>query len=241
MKKIWILLLILAGSAFRLSAFEGYVDITNKTGFPVYFLFISPSGTDSWGHDLLGNDSVIEEGETLRFELSDQSSSIFDIKIEDVDGDSYIMKSVDLSENRSITFTPEQMSSEENELLGEVTLTGSGGPINGTYYIYNNSSKDILYVYVRKPSGEWSPDLLGEEDVFTNKGLFKVTLQEMPDVLINLKFEDKRGHTYTYRDIDLKETRELIVEKEDRDDRQADQQEEDQQAEDRREEDHQDD
>jgi len=217
MKKIWFLLLIFAVIVLQLPAFDGYVDITNETGFPVYYVFISPHDTDSWGRDLLGNDAVIEDEGNQRFELTDQPTSVFDIKLEDVDGDIYILESVDLSEITSITFTPENMSSEENELLGEVSITGSGGPINGTYYLYNNSSKDILYIFIRKPSGEWSPDLLGDDDIFTNKGLFKITVNEMPEVLIDLKFEDKRGHTYTYTGIDLKQIRELTVEKEDRD------------------------
>jgi len=217
MKRTGLILSISAILIFRLSAFDGYVDITNNTGFPAYFVYISPHGTDSWGQDLLGKDAVIEDGESLRINLTDQDSTVFDIKIEDVDGDSYTMTSVDLTETTSVIFTPEQMNSEENELLGEVTVTGPGGPINGTYYLYNNSSKDILYIQIRKESGEWSNDLLGENDVFTNKGLFKIIIRDMPETLIDLKFEDKRGHTYTYRDIDLSQIKELIVEKEDRD------------------------
>ncbi len=217
MKRTGFLLLISIVLTFSLSAFDNYVDITNDTGFPAYYVYISPHGTDSWGQDLLGKDAVINNGETLRIHLADQPSTVFDIKMEDVDGDSYTMTSVDLLVSASVIFTPENMNAEENELLGEVTVIGNGGPINGIYYLYNNSSKDILYIQIRKESGEWSPDLLGENDVFTNKGLFKIIIRDMPETLIDLRFEDKRGHTYTYRNVDLSQIKELIVEKEDRD------------------------
>jgi len=217
MKKLWLFLLMLAGSVIQIMAFDGYVEIINNTDFPVYYVYISPHGTDSWGNELLGKDNVIAEGKTYRIDLNNQSSSVFDIRIEDVDGDSYTIESVDLSTTREVEFTPETMNQEENELIGEVTLIGSGGPVNGTYYIYNKSNKDILYIFIKRHSGEWGPDLLGENDIFVKDGLFKVQIRELSENIIDLKFEDKRGNTYTYTDIDLNLIRELTVNKEDRD------------------------
>ncbi|MCK5735067.1 MAG: hypothetical protein KAH21_01265 [Spirochaetaceae bacterium] len=217
MKKPGLLIFLLLGSLIRLSAFDGYLDIINNTGFPVYYVFISPHDADSWGDEILGNDIVIENGETHRIELINRESSVCDIRIEDVDGDYYTMEEVDLKITSMVTFTPDNMNQEENDLVGEVTVTGSGGPVNGTYHLYNETTKDILYIYIRKNSGEWGADLLGDNDIFTNDGLFKIVLSDLSENIIDLKFEDKKGHTYTYSEIDLNQIKELVIKKEDRD------------------------
>ncbi len=217
MKKPGLLIFLLACSAIRLSALDGYLDITNNTGFPIYYVFISPHDADSWGEEMLGKNVVIDNGENHRIELSNEQSSVCDIRIEDADGDSYTMEAVNLAIIGSVSFTPDNMNQEENDLLGEVTITGSGGPVNGIYHLYNNSTRDILYIYIRKGSSEWGPDLLGENDIFTNNGLFKIIIKDLSENIIDLKFEDKRGHSYTYPGIDLEHIKELVIEKEDRD------------------------
>ncbi|MCG8454590.1 MAG: hypothetical protein MI717_15565 [Spirochaetales bacterium] len=76
--------------------FEGYVDITNETGFTLYFIQVSHKNTDSWGDDLLG-DAILENGKTLTVNLVDYPNSRFDIRLEDEDGDTYTFWDVDVS------------------------------------------------------------------------------------------------------------------------------------------------
>jgi hypothetical protein len=206
-----------------LFAFDGYVFIKNETGLPLYMVNISPHGEDSWGNDLLSSEDIIDNGETYRFIVEDMPGSIFDIKVEDVDGDIYIMDAVDLAETQEVTFLPEHMSAEDSESLGEITLVGSGGPVNRTYFIYNNTSKDILYIYIRRHSedsdnkNDWSQDILGEKEILTSKGLLKIIAKDLPDEKIDIRFEDKRGHTYTFSNLDLKILKDLTISKDNRD------------------------
>ena len=217
MIKKWLIIFALICSSASLWAFDGYIDITNNTGFTIYYVYISPQDADSWGEDLMDKDAVLEDGETLRFSVSDEHTSIFDIKIEDTDGDYYTMEAVDLATVTEAVFTPMEMNQEPNELLSEVTIIGDGGPITGTYLIYNECGRDIVYIYIKKAEDdEWSKDILGENNILTNKGVFQIKIRALSAEIIDLKLEDKKGDTYTYQDIDLNTIKELTVRKEDR-------------------------
>lgn len=73
-----------------------YVDITNKTGFTIYYVYVSPGKSKSWEEDVLGS-NVLSNGETYRINLRGYQSPIFDIKLVDEDGDSYTFWNVDVS------------------------------------------------------------------------------------------------------------------------------------------------
>jgi len=73
-----------------------YVDVTNNTGFTVYYLYVSPADAQSWEEDVLGDD-VIMNGETYRVTLSGYNSSIFDIRLVDEDDDTYTFMGVNVA------------------------------------------------------------------------------------------------------------------------------------------------
>ena len=72
-----------------------YVDVTNATGYTMLFLQVSPVTSDSWGQDLLGED-VLGPGETTRVTLTGYASPMFDIRLTDVDGDTYSFYGIDV-------------------------------------------------------------------------------------------------------------------------------------------------
>ncbi|PKL95611.1 MAG: hypothetical protein CVV18_04840 [Gammaproteobacteria bacterium HGW-Gammaproteobacteria-8] len=74
-----------------------YVDITNQTGFTIFYLHVSPGTAKSWEEDVLGNDVIIDGG-TMRVTLSGYKSPIFDIRLVDEDGDTYTFWNVDVSQ-----------------------------------------------------------------------------------------------------------------------------------------------
>jgi hypothetical protein len=80
-----------------------YVEITNKTGYTIMYMYVSPDNSDSWEEDVLGED-VLASGKTQRVNLTGYKSPIFDIRLVDEDGDKYTFWDVDVS-TRDITVT----------------------------------------------------------------------------------------------------------------------------------------
>ncbi|SFX05118.1 hypothetical protein [Marinospirillum alkaliphilum] len=92
----WMLSLLLLFLATNLQAADYYVDITNKTGYTIMFIYVSPADSTSWEEDVLGND-VLGNGKTTRINLRGYKSPVFDIRLIDSDGDSYTFWKVDVS------------------------------------------------------------------------------------------------------------------------------------------------
>lgn len=78
------------------ASFGQYFEITNATGYDIYYVYISYSSDDDWGGDWLGND-ILADGETWVFDLDDYAweTELFDIMLEDEDGDTYTFMGVD--------------------------------------------------------------------------------------------------------------------------------------------------
>ncbi len=78
------------------ASFAQYFEITNDTGYDIYFVYISYSSEDDWGGDWLGDD-VLLDGETVYFDLDDYAweTELFDIMLEDEDGDTYTFMGMD--------------------------------------------------------------------------------------------------------------------------------------------------
>ncbi|HEY5623035.1 MAG TPA: hypothetical protein VIV14_04685 [Gammaproteobacteria bacterium] len=101
---------VLAASAATLglysastSAFNGYVEVTNDTGYTIYYLYVSNTSSGGWEEDVLGSE-VLMDGETVRVDVTNAASEYFDIRAVDEDGDSYTLWDVDIS-TRDVTFT----------------------------------------------------------------------------------------------------------------------------------------
>ena len=103
-------LMMLAMIPLHTHAADYYVDITNKTGYTIFYMYVSPDKSDSWEEDVLG-DNVLSDGETRRVNLYGYKSPIFDIRLVDEDDDSYTFWDVDVSEE-DITVTLKNMDSE---------------------------------------------------------------------------------------------------------------------------------
>ncbi len=92
----FVVLLISAWFGASALAEDYYVEITNKTGFTIYYMYVSPAESTDWEEDLLGED-VLMNGTKRRVNLNGYSSPVFDIKLVDEDGDSYTFWKVDVS------------------------------------------------------------------------------------------------------------------------------------------------
>lgn len=89
MKKIIFFLTILTFSIISLSAdTDGYLNVTNDTGFTIAAIFVSDSDKDDWGDDYL-NGRVLNNGETLKVRLENISSTTVNVRGRDDEGDTY--------------------------------------------------------------------------------------------------------------------------------------------------------
>jgi len=90
-----VLALFLGMQSKMASAFDGYINITNNTGYDIYYVYVSPDVSGDWGEDVL-EDKVLEDGEEIRVELDGYDSSVFDVKLVDEDNDVYLFMGVDV-------------------------------------------------------------------------------------------------------------------------------------------------
>jgi hypothetical protein len=67
------------------------ITVVNNTGYSFYYLYISPSDSDMWGKDVLG-DRVLYDGQTFRYTLP--YNGTWDIMAEDSDEDTYTRRLV---------------------------------------------------------------------------------------------------------------------------------------------------
>ena len=102
MKVLFAALLMLCSSSLVMAA-DYYVDITNRTGYTIYYMYVSPEDSKSWEEDVLGSD-VLMNGDTRRVTLTGYKSPLFDIRLVDEDDDSYTFWNVDVS-TRDIVVT----------------------------------------------------------------------------------------------------------------------------------------
>ena len=91
-------------------AADYYVEITNRTGYTIMYMYVSPAKSTSWEEDVLG-DNVLPTGETRRINLTGYGSPIFDIRLVDSDGDKYTFWKVDVSA-RDLVVTLDDLDSD---------------------------------------------------------------------------------------------------------------------------------
>lgn len=105
-KHLALSLLLILGSSAAYAA-DYYIDITNRTGYTIYYMYISPEKSKSWEEDVLGN-QVLPNNQTRRVNLRGYKSPIFDIRLVDEDADTYTFWGVDVS-RRDLVVTLDHM------------------------------------------------------------------------------------------------------------------------------------
>ncbi|MDO5506587.1 MAG: hypothetical protein Q4F49_09935 [Pseudoxanthomonas suwonensis] len=80
-----------------------HVDINNRTGYTIMYVYVSPEASSEWEEDVLGS-GVLQDRTSTRVTLRGYGSPMFDIRLIDSDGDSYTFWNVDVS-RRDITVT----------------------------------------------------------------------------------------------------------------------------------------
>ena len=87
MKKKILLGVFLLLAAVVLFAQSGpVITVVNNCGYPIWFIYISPTGTDNWEEDVLGDD-ILQPGRSINVQLP--RNGTWDFMAVDEDGDSY--------------------------------------------------------------------------------------------------------------------------------------------------------
>ena len=116
MKKLILTGMLIILGTFAVSAQDlPSIRIVNNTGYTIFFLHASPSSDEFWSEDLL-EDDVLENGQTFTYQLPQSLSevSVYDILLEDEDGDSYYKWRVTLTNNARIVFTQDDLDAEDD-------------------------------------------------------------------------------------------------------------------------------
>jgi len=77
------------------------VNIANNSSYDIYQLFMSPTGDNNWGHDLLG-DGTLTTGYS---EVVTANPGRYDLKLVDEDGDTCIVMGLNVYESASWSIT----------------------------------------------------------------------------------------------------------------------------------------
>jgi len=81
-------------------AFAGQQDFTvvNKTGVVIAALYVSPTSANEWGEDILGVDTLAVDGTCeITFDPGEETA-LWDLRIEDGDGQSIVWTELKLKE-----------------------------------------------------------------------------------------------------------------------------------------------
>ncbi|MFP4365189.1 MAG: hypothetical protein ACLFR1_15105 [Spirochaetia bacterium] len=110
MRRTLAILCIFLFIGFLISCKENTISITviNDTGYDIYYLYISPEEDESWGEDILGSNTILENGNRVSINLSSETCN-YDIYAIDEDSDDYYIRSINLCDEHSIRLTLEHI------------------------------------------------------------------------------------------------------------------------------------
>jgi hypothetical protein len=172
------------------------VRIVNKTGYTVYYVYLSPVSSETWGSDRLGS-NILQNNQSITISsLPLDSGNRYDIRLIDEDNDTYTKRNVRLSANQSIEFSISDLDRRTN------TATSSNNE-RPSVRIVNKTGYTVYFVYVSPTSSSrWGDDVL-ENDILRNGQSVTVRL---PSPLNNtnrydIQLEDLDGDTYTKKNV----------------------------------------
>lgn len=159
----------------------GSLDIVNDSGETICFVYISTSDSEDWGPEQLGEDTILEPGQT--FTITDIPPGTYDIKAEDCSG--------------------EIMARNYEVKLGAADFTWTiGGAATATLILENRSGVSLCYLYITTDSSSgWGPDQLGEGNIINNGENFTIT--DIPPGVYDLRVESCEGQFAERQDVSI--------------------------------------
>jgi hypothetical protein len=122
--------------------------IVNRSPEEICYVLISPSDSDSWGDDQLGDDDTIASGDRQTFTMP---RGTYDVRAENCD---------------------EAAMATGWELSSNSTITAGKSGANVKLTVINDSSGEICFIFISPSSGDdWGDDWLGDMEVIPPGGL----------------------------------------------------------------------
>ncbi|MDR1908321.1 MAG: hypothetical protein LBQ35_00190 [Spirochaetaceae bacterium] len=164
------ILLLWAGCASTMSGGSSYqqapasgtgrprITIRNNTGATIYYVYISPASSGSWGADWLGSSEVLSNGDSRTFTLAQPLSveNRYDFRV------AYLNRDENSFEKYNQTITGDTV----------ITFTQADRvriPDGPQITIRNNTGVTAYYVNISPASSEsWGSDWLGSSEVIAN-------------------------------------------------------------------------
>ncbi len=84
------------------------LEITNRTGYTIWYVQLAQEFDDTWGSDYLGSNDVLYDGDSIIVSL-EAGYLFYDIKLTSSEGYVFIKEGVSRSEG-SVTFTTSDVS-----------------------------------------------------------------------------------------------------------------------------------
>lgn len=169
---------------------EREVALANRSTLPITEIYVSPTSTDAWGDDRLG-EAVLEPGRTLRLRLGRLRDCAFDVLVIYQDSSREERPAQNLCRNRQVAFDGKARTQPQAVLqVHQVRLA-------------NQSGRAIQQVFVSAADApDWGADLLaraisvGEAGTVTFRGGCTVDIRV---VFENRAAEERRGIDLCHR------------------------------------------
>ncbi|GAB4479692.1 MAG: hypothetical protein Kow00124_25640 [Anaerolineae bacterium] len=128
------------------------IEIINNSPYVICYVYISPTSSDTWGPDQLGEGEVIEIGQSRLF--SGLAPDFYDFQTQDCAG-TMISLNTQVDMTAAGSYTLDVTGAEPGSVPPE-----QGGVL---VTVINNSSVEVCYVYVSPTTADsWGSDQLGE-------------------------------------------------------------------------------
>ncbi len=177
---------------------SAWVSITNDLdGWNIFWVYIDPVN-EPWGEDLLGSDILYDNDQLIVW----LDPGIYDIKVEDEDGDTYTLWEVEVDETGFDWYvTLDDMDPFLTDEAPEGVVLDTGDGMSPVTVINDLDGWDIMFVYVDPSDGPWGEDRLGaqimgdadEITIWVDAGIY------------DMRVQDEDGDTYTLWGIEVDE------------------------------------
>lgn len=201
MRKLLASLILLAGAT---TVFAQTTDLVfeNRTGTTIYFLYVSPTTSESWGQDILGS-TVFADNSEFRARL--QSSASFDVRAVDSNGNEYIIwgwrpRPGGRLEIRRDAFVGSERS--DNEAVAWLSI------VNDTNYALER------IIAIPASSGDWSSGqtFLDGRQAIENGEKYQIDIDvdRFGTYIFDVMAIDEDGDEYIKWDVNLEITVEIV-------------------------------
>jgi len=131
------------------------ITIVNNTGYPIISAFLATQASENWGSNRLGGVDIISNGQSFSLRLPNALNVVnrYDIRLNDLNGVTYVQKNVLVSANSRVVFTKDddesKIASSQNETSSKdeedeiITFWGIRGGYNFTRITGKEISTDL--------------------------------------------------------------------------------------------------